>query len=417
MKKEKWSVILSMAIVIVFLSVSFGVKPIDVSAKTIKCNSLTMTEECKMGIEYPLSINGVNHKITWKSSNSKVASVDEKGIVKSKKPGKVIITGTSKGTKYKCNVTVKKTNKLTVKSKSKKEIQKIAKKAANYLNNENYFTIKVKTKSLSNARKTLKQISKEITKSNEWKVTSQFYVVQKLKKSYITFITPDIGKRYKLAQKYVKKSYEMFIAEWKDEVESYQRGEVSYEEDPNKEWERNFKCKVDTPYSELSEESRLMFAQTHKYFVADTMMEYGKINIFKKYGKFAFCQNSLTKNKWVLGLKFELKYLLDSSTVKSVNNAYEMLLKKKASGVCGNFTQAQWMIDEDLNMQSWPVTGPNIVHAWCIIKVKDKNNKNVYYLSDNGYVSKLNSEKNLKTGNIGNYVPSTKEAMGKAYPF
>lgn len=41
----------------------------------------------------------------------------------------------------------------------------------------------------------------------------------------------------------------------------------------------------------------------------------------------------------------------------------------------------------------------------------------LYYLSDNGIVRRINSEKDLKKGSIGNYVPSTKEYMGKDYPF
>lgn len=41
----------------------------------------------------------------------------------------------------------------------------------------------------------------------------------------------------------------------------------------------------------------------------------------------------------------------------------------------------------------------------------------LYYMSDNGMVSRINSEKDLKKGSIGNYVPSTKKCMGKDYPF
>lgn len=41
----------------------------------------------------------------------------------------------------------------------------------------------------------------------------------------------------------------------------------------------------------------------------------------------------------------------------------------------------------------------------------------LYYMSDNGMVSRINSEKDLKKGSIENYVPSTKEYTGKDYPF
>ena len=49
-------------------------------------------------------------KITWKSSNTKIASVDKNGKVKAKKAGKVTITArTSNGKKAICKITVKKT--------------------------------------------------------------------------------------------------------------------------------------------------------------------------------------------------------------------------------------------------------------------------------------------------------------------
>lgn len=417
MKRKELQRLVFKIIVITCLFVLTGMNSIDASAKTIKCKSLTLAEECKLGIEYPISFNEVFSKITWKSANSKIASVDNNGLVKGKMPGKTTIIGISKGNTYKCKVTVKKANKVTLKKSSKKVIKKATKKIVKYLNKGNFLTVKIKTNSASKNQKILKQISKEITKTNEWKVTCQFYNVQKSGKYYITCVTPAMCKRYKLAQKYIKKSYEIFIREWKNEMDWYQSGEVVFQEEPNKKWERNFKCKIDTPYNKLSEESRLMFAQTHKYFNEDTMMEYGNINIFKQYGAFSYCQNPLTKNKDVLCLEFEFEYLGDLSLTKSVNSAYKKIINKKASGVCGTFTDAQWMINEDLNIKSWPVNGADLVHSWCIMRVKDINNKYVYYLSDNGIVRKINSEKDLKKSSVGNYVPSTKKAMGKAYPF
>jgi len=58
-----------------------------------------------------LPVNADNRKVTWKSSNKKVASINAKGVVKAKKPGKVKITCTSrdKGRKKAvCTITVKK---------------------------------------------------------------------------------------------------------------------------------------------------------------------------------------------------------------------------------------------------------------------------------------------------------------------
>ncbi len=46
-------------------------------------------------------------KITWKSSNKKVATVSSKGKVTAKKKGKATITAKVAGKTYKCKVTVK----------------------------------------------------------------------------------------------------------------------------------------------------------------------------------------------------------------------------------------------------------------------------------------------------------------------
>ena len=56
-------------------------------------------------------VNAANKKLTWKSSNPKVASVNSKGVVTAKKPGKVKITCTAKDKSRKkavCVVSVKK---------------------------------------------------------------------------------------------------------------------------------------------------------------------------------------------------------------------------------------------------------------------------------------------------------------------
>ena len=57
-----------------------------------------------------LPTNATNKKVTWKSSNKKIATVSSKGVVKGIKPGKATITVTTKDgkKKAKCKVTVKK---------------------------------------------------------------------------------------------------------------------------------------------------------------------------------------------------------------------------------------------------------------------------------------------------------------------
>lgn len=60
------------------------------------------------GEKLPLYIKGYKNssKVTWKSSNSKIASVNKKGIVTAKKGGTVVIKATIGNKVYKTTVTV-----------------------------------------------------------------------------------------------------------------------------------------------------------------------------------------------------------------------------------------------------------------------------------------------------------------------
>ena len=65
--------------------------------------------------------------VEWKSSNPKIATVNEKGVVTTKKKGKVKITATAVGTTLTCNVTVK--------TNERKNLEKYPKKASAYQKN------------------------------------------------------------------------------------------------------------------------------------------------------------------------------------------------------------------------------------------------------------------------------------------
>lgn len=58
------------------------------------------------GSTIKLSIKGTTKKVQWKSSNSKIATVNSKGIVKGIKKGTTTITAKVSGKSYKCKVTV-----------------------------------------------------------------------------------------------------------------------------------------------------------------------------------------------------------------------------------------------------------------------------------------------------------------------
>lgn len=66
------------------------------------------------GKSYTLKINGTSLKPSWKSSNTKVATVNSSGKVVAKKKGTATITATLGGRKITCKVTVKVNNYITV---------------------------------------------------------------------------------------------------------------------------------------------------------------------------------------------------------------------------------------------------------------------------------------------------------------
>ena len=67
-------------------------------------------------METYLSVYGGSGKVTWKSSNSKVASVNKSGKITAKKTGTCTITAKRNGIKLKCKVTVKKNQAVFYKS-------------------------------------------------------------------------------------------------------------------------------------------------------------------------------------------------------------------------------------------------------------------------------------------------------------
>ena len=60
------------------------------------------------GTKFRLSVRGTNSKVTWKSSDSRIASVSLSGVVTGKRAGTCTIYATFLGKKLKCKVTVKK---------------------------------------------------------------------------------------------------------------------------------------------------------------------------------------------------------------------------------------------------------------------------------------------------------------------
>lgn len=81
----------------------------EVNAATVKLNKKTAT--LVKGKTLTLKVIGTKKKVTWKSSNSKVAAVSSKGKVTAKKKGTATITAKVGKKKLTCKITVKNKSK------------------------------------------------------------------------------------------------------------------------------------------------------------------------------------------------------------------------------------------------------------------------------------------------------------------
>ena len=93
---------------------------------TLKLNSSRIT--LNPGKSYTLKVNGTKLTPAWRSSNSKIVTVNKKGRITDKKAGTAKITARLGGKKFVCTVTVKKAS-----ASSNKTVQNY-KKVKNYLN-------------------------------------------------------------------------------------------------------------------------------------------------------------------------------------------------------------------------------------------------------------------------------------------
>lgn len=106
MKKKEKIYILSILIVILSVFVSF---PVHAKKSSLKLNKSKIT--LYTGKSTTLKVKGKYKKVKWSSNNKKVATVNKKGRVTAKKPGKaVIICRDKKKHVCKCVVVVKKKN-------------------------------------------------------------------------------------------------------------------------------------------------------------------------------------------------------------------------------------------------------------------------------------------------------------------
>lgn len=91
--------------VLLAVMVMFTAFPVQTEAATVKLNKKKVT--VYVGQTTTLKITGTGKKVTWSSSDKKVATVSKKGKVTAKKKGTATITAKVGKKSYKCKVTVK----------------------------------------------------------------------------------------------------------------------------------------------------------------------------------------------------------------------------------------------------------------------------------------------------------------------
>lgn len=114
-KSTKRSVIsmLSIAVTLCLLfSLLFPGKAVN-AAPRMRLNKTAITLIQEKTVK--LRVIGTKKKVTWKSSNKKIAKVNKKGVVKALSPGKCTITAKVRGKKLKCKVTVDTVERINAK--------------------------------------------------------------------------------------------------------------------------------------------------------------------------------------------------------------------------------------------------------------------------------------------------------------
>lgn len=99
--KKFLSLFMALALIITFVGPAQ-----TVSASTIKISKSKVTLE--IGSTLKLRITGTKNKVTWKSNNSSVASINKSGVVTAKKEGKTNVTAMVSNKKFTCLVSVAK---------------------------------------------------------------------------------------------------------------------------------------------------------------------------------------------------------------------------------------------------------------------------------------------------------------------
>lgn len=164
----------------------------DLCIKTLPATSKIKLNKKKLTLYTNKTYNGLKvspkaknrnvKKLTWKSSNTKIASVNSKGVIKTKNAGKCIISVKAKGGKWvKCKLTVKK-------FKVTRGMKNALKQAKSYLRTSLAFSKKSLTEQLKYHKYTNKQVSYAIDNCNaNWKKQAVKCAKNYLDSEYLAF--------------------------------------------------------------------------------------------------------------------------------------------------------------------------------------------------------------------------------------
>ena len=107
-----------LAVVMVLVCAVTMLLPASVEAATVKLNATKKT--IQVGKTTTLKVKGTSKKVTWSSSNKKIATVTSKGKVKGIKSGTCVIRAKVNKKTYKCKITVKKASNTSGPMNAKK---------------------------------------------------------------------------------------------------------------------------------------------------------------------------------------------------------------------------------------------------------------------------------------------------------